>query len=85
MTLSMQEIIGREVRVAMVRKGWDTRDLAGNLDIMPATLSRYLRGDRDIPSTTLLTALRMLDVDLSDFGKRVDEEIDVSVEQACGR
>lgn len=74
MNNQVAEIIGREVRVAMLRKGWTMQALAGNLDLSPATLSRYLRGDRDFPSSTLLTTLRMLDVDFGDFAKHVDAE-----------
>lgn len=71
----MKEIIGREVKVAMLRKKLRIQDLAGNLEISPTTLARYLRADRDFPASTLLDALRMLDVDYGDFAKRVDDAV----------
>lgn len=81
MTDSLTKIIGREVRAGMVRKGWTIQDLAGNLEVTPPTLSRYLRGDRDFPASVLINALRMLDVDYGEFSKRVDAAMDASVAQ----
>lgn len=82
MNNSVTEIVGREVRAAMVRKGWNIQDLAGNLEISPPTLSRYLRGDRDFPASTLIAALRMLDVEFGDFAKRVETEVTRSINEA---
>lgn len=74
-----RQAIGREIRSGMARKGWAARDLAGNLGIATGTLLRYLRGERDFPSTTLLDALRMLDMSYGDFAVRIDEAADASI------
>lgn len=68
------EILGQNIRIRRVAKGWSQEELSGLANVTPSHLGHIERGDGNPTFNTLLSLCEALQIDIEDVVKGAVEE-----------
>ena len=68
------EILGQNIRIRRIAKGWSQEELSGLANVTPSHLGHIERGDGNPTFNTLLSLCEALQVDIEDVVKGTVEE-----------
>ena len=71
----LEAALSTQLRVELVERGMDQKDLAAALGIESATLSRYLKGHRSMPMPTFFRTAEVLGLSPRELMERAEARL----------